>query len=210
MKTFISTIPALLFGTTAAFAVTSVSDMDMDNDDFASFEELSATYQGLSQEEFDRIDANSDNRISPEELYDPKAQQIVSLYEGEELPRFVIDLNGDGFSEYEEITTVFTDLTELDFREMDTNKDNRLSQFEIYDIDAQATLNKYRSMEEVATVAKGDADRDGFLSEGELMNAYPGLTAEDFQIIDDNNDNRVSFNEVYMLDAQNILSRFEG
>lgn len=210
MKTTIASISAILLGSTAALASTSVSNIDMNNDDFASFEELSAAYQGLSAEEFEQIDANNDNRVSSDELYAPKAQQIVSLYEGDELPRFIIDLNGDGFSEYEEITTVFTDLTEIDFREMDTNNDNRLSQFEIYDIDAQTTLNKYRSMEEVATVAKSDSNRDGFLDEGELMNAYPGLSAEEFLIIDENGDNRVSFNEIYTNDAQNILSRYEG
>lgn len=210
MKTLIATIPAVLLGTTAALAVTSVSDIDTNNDDFASYEELSATYQGLSMEDFERIDANNDDRISPVELYAPEAQQIVSQHEGDELPRFVIDLNGDGFSEYDEITTVFSDLSENDFRLMDTNNDNRLSQFEIYDLEAQTILNRYRSMEEVATVAKSDSNRDGFLDEAELMSAYPGLTENEFDTIDENGDNRVSFTEIYTIDAQNILARYES
>lgn len=210
MKRTLATIPAVLFGTTAAIAATSVFDIDANNDDFASYDELSAAYVGLTMEDYEAIDTNNDNRVSSNELYAPEAQQLVSQYEGEELPRFVIDLNGDGFSEYEEITTVFTDLTQNDFDIMDTNDDNRLSQFEIYEIDAQTVLNKYRSMEEVATVKKADANRDDFLDEGELQAAYPGLTPEDFDLIDGNNDNRVSFNEIYTIDAQNILSRYEG
>lgn len=210
MKRTLATIPAVLFGTTAAIAATSVFDIDANNDDFASYDELSAAYVGLTMEDYEAIDTNNDNRVSSNELYAPEAQQLVSQYEGEELPRFVIDLNGDGFSEYEEITTVFTDLTQNDFDIMDTNDDNRLSQFEIYEIDAQTVLNKYRSIEEVATVKKADANRDDFLDEGELQAAYPGLTPEDFDLIDGNNDNRVSFNEIYTIDAQNILSRYEG
>ena len=209
MKTLFTAIPAVLLGTTA-MAATSVMSIDSDGDDFASYDELSAVYVGLTKEDFSQIDTNDDNRVASNELYASEAQQIVSQYEGEELPRFVIDLNGDGFSEYEEITTVFTDLTMNDFDSMDKNDDNRLSQFEIYDIDAQTTLNKYRSMEDVATVAKGDSNRDGFLDAGELMSAYPGLTENDFREIDENGDNRVSFNEIYMNEAQEILSRYES
>lgn len=210
MKRFLTTLPAYLLGTAAAIAATSVSDIDRNNDDFASYEELSAVYDGLTRNEFETIDTNSDNRVSPNEIYAPDAQRIVSRYEGTELPHFVIDLNGDGFSEYDEITTVFTDLSENDFRLMDMNDDNRLSQFELYETEAQDILNRFRSMEEVATVKKADTNRDGFLNQTELTAMYPGLTDEDFDQIDDNNDNRVSFNEIYVSDAQNILARYES
>ena len=66
--------------------------VDVNNDDFASYAELSAAYPGLTEAEFEQIDGNNDNRVSSDEIYAPEAQQIVSLYEGEELPRFVIDL----------------------------------------------------------------------------------------------------------------------
>jgi hypothetical protein len=210
MKTLITSLPAIFLGTTAALAATSVSEIDMNNDDFASFEELSAAYSGLSMEEFEQIDANSDNRVSSDELYAPDAQQIVSRYEGGEMPYFVIDLNGDGFAEYDEITTVFTGLTPESFEIMDTNDDNRLSQVEVNDIEAQDILNRYRSTEDVATIAAADVDQSGFLSSSELMAAYPGLTEVEFDQIDENNDERVSYTELYATDAQNIVARYES
>ena len=210
MKRLVGTISAALLSTTAAVAATSVSDIDANNDDFASFEELSAVYQGLSMEDYELIDANNDNRVSSNELYAPQAQQIVSRYEGSTTPYMVIDLNADGFSEFGEITAVFTDLTREDFALIDTNNDNRLSQFEIYELEAQNILNRYRSMEEIATVADADQNKDRFLSQAELMMAYPGLTEADFEQIDENNDNRVSFTELYDVDAQNIVSRYES
>lgn len=204
------TLSAALLTSTAAFAVESVSDIDMNNDDFASYEELSAVYQGLTTEEYERIDTNDDNRVSAVELYDSDAQDIVSLYEGDELPRAVIDMNGDGFSDYGELSSVFTGLTEIEFDEMDANDDNRLSQFEIYDIDSQVILNRYRAMGDVATISQADVDGDSFLSASELMSAYPGLTAVEFDEIDANDDNRVDFTELYDTEAQNIVSRYES
>lgn len=209
MKRFIATIPALLLGTTA-MASTSVLDIDTDNDDFATYDELAAVYEGLTAEQFEQIDTNNDNRVSPVEFDAPEAQQIISLYEGVELPKFVIDMNGDGFSDYEEISAVFTDLDKNEFDQMDTNDDNRLSQFEVYDIEAQNILNRYRSLEEVATIGKVDTDGDDFLSKSELMTAYPGLTETDFDRIDANDDNRVDFTEIYTTEAQNIVSRYES
>lgn len=209
MKQILTSIPAILLGT-AAFATIDIGQIDMNGDDFASYEELSAAYSGLSTEEFEQIDANKDNRVSSEELYATEAQQIVSQYEVNEMPDVLIDFNGDGFSEYDEISRVFVGLAQEDFEQMDMNGDNRLSQQELYETDAQDVLNRFRSTEDVATVKKADVDGDSFLSEGELMSAYPGLTENEFEQIDTNGDNRVDYSELYETEAQNILSRYEG
>lgn len=209
MKKFLTTVPAILLGT-AAFAVTDVNKIDRNGDNFASFEELASAYDGLSAEEFEQIDANKDNRVSSDELYAPEAQQIVSLYEVRELPNVLIDFNGDGFSEYSELSSVFVGLSQEDYNEMDLNNDNRLSQLELYETEAQDILNRFRSTEDVATIKKADIDGDSFLSEGELMTAYPGLTDVEFDQIDLNKDNRVDFGEIYQTEAQSIVSRYES
>jgi len=208
MKRYIATISAVLLGSTAAIAAPTVADIDINDDDFVSFEEMTAAYTDLTAEQFQQIDANNDNRVSSNELLKSEAQEIVSLYEGVQLPLQLIDMNDDGFSEYEEFSAVFTDLDRNEFHQMDSNGDNRLSQIEIDDMDAQIILNRYRSMEDVATVGKADVDGDNFLTSTELMSAYPGLTENEFDKIDTNDDNRVDFTELYESDAQTIVSKY--
>lgn len=210
MKRYIATISAVLLGSTAAIAAPTVADIDINGDDFVNYDEMTAVYTDLTPEQFEQIDANNDNRVSPDELLEPEAQEIVSLYEGIELPLQLIDMNGDGFSEYEEISAVFTDLDRDEFHQMDTNGDNRLSQVEIDDLEAQTILNRYRSLEDVATVGMADVDGDNFLSSNELKTAYPGLTETEFDRIDTNDDNRVDYTELYENEAQEIVSRYES
>jgi hypothetical protein len=209
MKRMTLALPAILLGTTA-FAAATVEGLDTNGDAFLTFDEMTAAYTELKLEEFEIIDTNDDNRIAASELLTDKAQEILSVYEINPLPNQLIDLNGDGFSEYPEITTVFTELSKEDFEQMDTNDDNRLSQVEIDDIDAQTILNQFRGTEEVATLGDADADGDNFLSEAEAMTAYPGLTAIEFDQIDENGDNRVDFTELYRSEAQVIVSKYES
>lgn len=207
MKSLTLAIPAILLGTTA-FAAATVEGLDSDGDTFVTFEEATAIYTQLSAEEFEQMDTNDDNKLSADEVLTPEAQELFSLYEINPLPPQLIDLNGDGFSEYDEITTVFTELTQIDFDEMDTNDDNRLSQQEIDDPEAQIVLNKFRGTEQVAEIGAADTDGDNFLSSEEAMAAFPGLSAEEFEAIDTNDDNRVDYSELYETEAQEIVSKY--
>lgn len=209
MKRFTLAIPAILLGTTA-FAAATVDGLDMNGDSFVSFDEASAVYTDLTAEQFEVMDVNKDNQLSSEEILTEDAQEVFSLYETNPLPGQLIDLNGDGFSEYSELTTVFPDLTQEDYEIMDTNDDNRLSQQEVDASDAQVILNQFRATEQTATLGAADIDGDDFLSESEAMTAYPGLTAVEFEQIDENGDNRVDYDELYTNDAQDIVSKYQG
>lgn len=210
MNRLLYTIPIILVSSSAAFAVSDILDIDTNNDDFANYDELSAVYNGLTMQEFREIDTNGDNRISSLELYDAEAQQILSRYTSPDATWINVDTDGDGFADYEEMTMVFDGLSQSDFELIDANDDNRLSQFEIYDVEAQAIIERYPFMEDIRSVAELDVDGNNFLSESEMMTAFPGLSAADFERIDTNGDNRVSFVELYDEDAQNLVSQHEN
>lgn len=194
---------------TAAFATVGVQDIDIDNDDFASFEELQVAAPGITQEDFDLIDDNNDARISAQEMYDTQAQDILSRYDYTSQNLVDVDTNNDGFASYEEMLVVFEGLSQEDFQLMDQNDDNRLSQFEIYDTEAQNILARYPFMESVEDIQAIDADGDNYLSRSEIQASYPELPDVEFEQMDLNDDNRISYSELYQPEAQEIVSRYE-
>lgn len=212
MKRFTMLMAATALTTTAAFAqtVTGVMDLDTDNDDFLSFEELSAAYPDLTQLNFEEIDENDDNRISSQEMYATEAQDILARADYDPELRINADMDGDGFASYEEMTVIFEGLTPEDFEEMDNNDDERLSQFEIYDTESQDILARYPVMQSVADIHRLDLNDDRYLSLMEMRVAFPGFNAVDFEDIDQNDDNRVSFTELYAPEAQEIVSRYDS
>ncbi|MGI1663239.1 hypothetical protein ACRDNQ_13440 [Palleronia sp. KMU-117] len=118
------------------------------------------------------------------------------------------DTNGDGFVSQSEIETVFPDFTRSDFRTVDNNSDNRISAVELQNPDIRAVIGRYEaSGRMVEGLAALDTDGNGFASFDELAVAYPNLSATDYRLIDTNRDNRVSFSELYTLDAQVALAR---
>ena len=121
-----------------------------------------------------------------------------------------IDQNGDRFASKAEITAVYPTLSANDFRDLDLNRDNRISAVEITAPGASAILNKHVAGVSVRGVADIDANGDGFASFGELAAAYPGFGANDFDDIDANNDGRVNFVELYAPVAQDVVSRYDA
>ncbi len=119
------------------------------------------------------------------------------------------DQNGDRFVSFEEVTAVNPLVSRNDFRDLDVNRDRRLSSVELNAPGAEAILD--RGTQSNGTV-RSVADLSGgtFVSEGQLTAAYPGLKAHEFDIIDANNDNRVSSVEIYASAAQDILSQHES
>ena len=55
----------------------TIMQVDVDDDAFASFAELKASFPGLTNAHFELIDMNGDNRISSREYYDPASQQTL-------------------------------------------------------------------------------------------------------------------------------------
>lgn len=60
----------------------TIMDVDGDGDFFASFDELKASYPGLSKSEFIQIDRNRDNRVHSLEFYGAEAQSILDRSRG--------------------------------------------------------------------------------------------------------------------------------
>jgi hypothetical protein len=122
-----------------------------------------------------------------------------------------VDQNGDRFATKAELTAIYTTLSSADFRDIDLNSDNRISNTEINTGAAAAILARNIAVEGgVRGLTEVDADGSGFASKAELVAAYPGLTAVDFNDIDANDDNRVSALELYGDEAQVIVSRYDA
>ena len=119
------------------------------------------------------------------------------------------DQNGDRFVSYSEITAVNPTVSKNDFRDLDVNRDRRLSSVELNAPGAEAILdrgtNAAGTVQSVADISGGS-----FVSEAQLAAAYPGLKAHEFDIIDGNNDGRVSSVEIYASAAQDILNEHEA
>ena len=120
-----------------------------------------------------------------------------------------VDQNGDRFASKAEIAAVYPTLTASDFRDIDQNRDNRISASEITAPGAEAVLNKHVAGVAVQDVRALDTNGDGFASRAELAAAYPGFRASDFDDVDANDDGRISSNELYSSTTQDILSRYE-
>ena len=126
--------------------VHGLSDVDTDGDRFASKAELDAAYPGLLASEFTQIDTNRDNRVSAVELYAPRAQALVSRYEGN-IDRMLVtimqvDTNDDFFVSFDELSQSFPGLTYTEFLMIDANGDNRVASVEYYDAEAQAIFSR--------------------------------------------------------------------
>lgn len=209
MKRTFALLSATLLTATAASAQTDIAEIDWNNDSFVSFAELAIAFPGIDREDFRSIDANDDNRIDSTELYEIEAQNILARHEdtGRQI-RIVVDADRDGFVSYDELAAVYTGVTQLEFDEIDANDDNRIDNWEFYDIEAQTTLARYEmNGDGIRGVTEIDQNGDEFISFEELTATYPEVTDVNFEEMDSNGDNRLDFTELYSLDTQNILAR---
>ncbi|NND42369.1 MAG: EF-hand domain-containing protein [Silicimonas sp.] len=118
------------------------------------------------------------------------------------------DANGDRFVSFDEVVAINAHVKRSEFRDLDVNRDRRLSSVELQAPGAEAILN--RGVNTLGTVhSVGDIAQGRFVSLPELAQAYPGLRAHEYDIIDTNNDGRVSSNELYASAAQAILGVHE-
>lgn len=210
MTRLMTTTAVALFTATAAFAATDISDVDMTADSFAGFEELRMAFPDVTEENFDAIDLNDDNRVSSQELLETDAQDILARYTMvpmKERSQVVLDANFDRFVSKEEFTAIFPTFSEIDFNTIDDNNDNRVSYVEVYETEAQDIIARYYggTVTDIATI---DANGDSFADFDEMMGFYPEITEVNLKLIDTNNDNRISSTELYDPKAQQIVSRY--
>jgi len=121
-----------------------------------------------------------------------------------------LDIDGDGFASISEVRQIFPGFSSNDFRDIDVNRDRRLSSTELNAPDTSRIIGRYQdTMAIVHGLSDIDTNGDRFVSEGELGAVYNGVTANEFNLIDLNNDNRLNSSELYQPLAQAMLNRYE-
>ncbi len=204
-------VMAVLLATATAASAMKATDLDIDGDGFASITEVRQIFPGFSSNDFRDIDVNRDRRLSNKELNAAGTSGIIGRYEA--TMSIVhglsdIDSNGDRFADRGELNAVYNGLLDDEFREIDVNRDNRVSANELYRPLAQALVTRYEmSGRDIVTIMAVDTDDDAFASFAELRVTYPGLTLNDFELIDNNGDNRVASREYYDPEAQAIFDQ---
>jgi Ca2+-binding EF-hand superfamily protein len=209
MKTLALAIATTALTATVASAA-GIGAVDQNGDRFASKSEIVAVYPTLSNSDFRALDANRDNRVSASEITAPGATAILNKHVAGVAVQGVgdIDANGDGFASASELAAAYPGFRASDFDDIDTNDDGRVSSTEIYAPVAQQVVTRYEAGSNIlVSLDRVDTDGSGFASYGELAAQYPGLSTVDFQRFDTNNDNRISFSELYDLDAIEILGK---
>lgn len=114
------------------------------------------------------------------------------------------DANGDRFASFAEVTAVNPLVNRQDFRDIDINRDRRLSASEVQA--GEAVLGR-GTAPTGAFLSTQDISGGSFVSPAELQAAYPGLPASQVRIIDRNKDNRIS--AVELAAAQDDLGVYE-
>ena len=199
---------ALTAGT--ALAATTIDMLDLDENGFVSVEEAKAIFPEMQVESFNDIDVNDDNRLDAQEVQAVEAQQTFDQYEmasAPERPVIILDQDSDGFIQMADMQRAFPEFDSEDFAAIDVNDDNRVDFTEYYADEAQTIIARYYTGS-VMDIAAIDANGDTFADFDEMVAAYPGFDSEDFEAIDANDDNRVSSQELYSEEAQEIVSRY--
>ncbi len=195
----------------SALANVAIENVDLNGDSFASMEEVKAVYPDLTLNAFNDLDTNGDNRLSSEEVNMAEAQTIFDQYQASDMEmakaKVVLDADADGFISIEDFRRGYPMFTDLDFEAIDTNDDNRVSYEEVYAPESQDLIARYQTTT-VRDIAEIDMNGDEFADFDELSAAFPGLPQTEFEEIDMNGDNRISSEELYSPEAQNIVSRY--
>ena len=173
---------------------------------------MTAVYPGLTKSDFRDIDANRDNRISAVEIADGQAQTIINRQVAGQgsvvLDLNAVDTDGDNFVSFTELAAAYPGLSANDLDDVDVNNDNRVAANELYAPKTREVLGRSAANgSSVVSLSKIDVDGSGFASAGELGSIYPGLSSLDFEEIDLNGDNRISFNELYDAEVREVLAR---
>ena len=212
MKRLMIATAASALAAGSALAATDINAVDLDGNGYASVEEIKTVFPEFDVTFFADIDANGDNRVAPQEILELEAQEILGRYDMvpvEEQRLIVLDTDSSGFIDADEMAAVFSDFDAEDFAAIDTNDDNRVTYGEFYTLEAQQIVARYYDGT-IMDIADIDTNGDAFADFNEMVAAYPGLSQSDFNDIDGNDDNRISSQELYAPEAQQIVSRSDS
>ena len=211
MKRLMTATAITALTATAAAAAVEIETLDLNSDGFASVEEVQAWFPDMQFESFNDIDVNDDNRLDANEVQSAEAQSVFGQYDmrpiEEATAKIVLDDDGDGFISLEDYRRAYPQFTDLSFEEIDTNDDNRVSYVEHYDLGAQTEIARYETGT-IMDIADIDTNSDDFADFEEMTAAYPGLPMEGFEEIDVNDDNRISSEELYTREAQQLVGAY--
>ena len=198
MKTLSLALATTALAATAASAM-SIGTFDQNGDRFVSYAEVTAVNPLVGRQEFRDLDVNRDNRLSSVELNAPGAEAILDRgMNASGTVRSVSDISGGSFVSEAQLTAAYPGLKSHEFDIIDTNNDGRVNSTEIYAADAQDILNQHEGGNGIlVSLDAVDTDGSGFASLAELQRVYPGTTANDLRVFDQNRDGRISFNEFY-------------
>ena len=208
MKTLALALATTALAATAASAM-SIGTFDQNGDRFVSYAEVTAVNPLVGRQEFRDLDVNRDNRLSSVELNAPGAEAILDRgMNASGTVRSVSDISGGSFVSEAQLTAAYPGLKSHEFDIIDTNNDGRVNSTEIYAADAQDILNQHEGGNGIlVSLDAVDTDGSGFASLAELQRVYPGTTANDLRVFDQNRDGRISFNEFYAPIAVETLGK---
>lgn len=209
MKPLALTLAATLLSASAVSAA-GIETVDSNGDRFASFSEIAAVYPTMTRSDFRVLDTNDDRRVSAVEFSASGAQAVLNKHVTRATVAGVgsLDLNGDGFASRAELSSAYPGFNSFDFDDLDENNDGRISRTEIYSPDAQAVISRYEAGSQIlVSLDSVDTNRSGFAELAELQAEYPNLSRIDFQRFDANDDNRISWDELYELNTITVLGK---
>ncbi len=106
--------------------------LDPDSDGFMSYADLKRVHPTLTENAFQEIDTNNDNRLSYSEFYTNETQTaLAQCAESTFIDLADMDSNGDRFLSMDELKGGYPNVTNADFDTIDLNKDNRISSVEL-------------------------------------------------------------------------------
>lgn len=209
MKTLALAIATTALTATVASAGVTIDQIDTNGDRFATVAEVSSVLPTITASDFRELDTNRDRRLSSNEVQAAGAQAILRKHVAAEstvLGLSELDVNGDRFASFSEIAAAYPGFRATDFDDIDVNDDGRVSANELYASTAQEVVTRYEDGSSIlVSLDELDTDGSGFASYGELAARYPNLSNVDFNRFDSNKDNRISFDELYRLDAIEVL-----
>lgn len=207
MKTLALALATTAIAATAASAM-SVHSFDANGDRFATYSEVTAVNPTVTRDQFRTLDVNRDNRLSAAEIDASGAEATLNRGARDigSVPS-ITEISGGRFASFSQLEAAYPGLTRDHFREIDANRDNRVSSTELYGSDAQAILKTHQTGGGgvVVSLDAVDTDGSGFASLAELQRVYSNLDANDLREIDVNRDGRVSFAELYAPGVSGVL-----
>ncbi|MBI5095066.1 MAG: hypothetical protein HZB26_21855 [Candidatus Hydrogenedentes bacterium] len=151
---------------------------DANYDGQVTLDELKVVVPDVSLEQFNRLDTNDDGVLTRDDL------PPFSCDDREILERILrnADANGDKQVTFDELKAIIPALTQEQFDRLDTNHDGVLTKDDI----PAPPVDPLKRL--IRLLHRADADENGEVTFDELLAVAPGLTQEQFDTLDTNDD----------------------